>query len=61
MYLLVNGNMRGFFQSSRGLQEGNPLSSLLFFLVMEALGGMLERMRNAIIIQGSRSGPVTNQ
>lgn len=54
MYLLVNGNMCGFFQSSRGLRQGNPLSPLLFFLVMEALGGMLERTRNAIIFQGSR-------
>ena len=33
--VLVNGYLVGFFCSSRGLHQGDPLSLLLFLLVME--------------------------
>uniref|UniRef100_A0A7N2KWC1 K Homology domain-containing protein n=1 Tax=Quercus lobata TaxID=97700 RepID=A0A7N2KWC1_QUELO len=38
--ILINGSPCGFFGSSRGLRQGDPLSPL-FVLVMEALGRML--------------------
>jgi hypothetical protein len=35
--VLVNGTPSGFFSSSRDLRQGDPLSLLLFVIVMEAL------------------------
>jgi hypothetical protein len=50
--ILVNGSPKGFFNSSRGIRQGDPLSLLLFVLVMEALS----RMVNATVEQGLISG-----
>ena len=42
--ILINGSPCGFFESSKGLRQGDPLSPLLFVLVMEALGRMLDKV-----------------
>ena len=40
--ILINGSPIDFFGSSRGLWQGDPLSPLLFDIVMEALSRMLD-------------------
>jgi hypothetical protein len=50
--ILVNGSPEGFYNSSRGIRQGDPLSPLLFVLVMEASS----RMVNATVEQGLISG-----
>ncbi|RVW99876.1 LINE-1 reverse transcriptase-like [Vitis vinifera] len=41
--VMVNGSPMGFFQSSRGLRQGNPLSSYLFVVVMEAFSVLIKK------------------
>ena len=49
---MINGSPCGFFGSSRGLRKADPLSPLLFVLVMEALGRMLDK----VVHEGHLSG-----
>ena len=52
--VLINGSPAGFFPSSRGLRQGDPLSSYLFVIGMEALNCLINRAAEGNYLSGSR-------
>lgn len=40
--VLINGNPKGYFTSSNGLWQRDPISSFLFIIVIQALSGILK-------------------
>jgi hypothetical protein len=55
---LVNGTPTGFFSSSRGLRQGDPLSPSLFVFVMEALSGRISAAVSGELLDGFSVGNV---
>ena len=53
-FVLVNGSPFGFFQSSRGLRQGDPLSPYLFVIVMEVFSCLLRRAISGGYLSGWR-------
>ena len=53
--VLVNGSSADFFGSSRGLRQGDPLSLLLFLVMMEVFSRMVKRMEGAGLISGFKA------
>jgi hypothetical protein len=62
--ILLNDTPTGFFSSSRGLRQGDPLSPFLFVIVMEILSKMIYATVNGGLLSGfsvgSRSGGAIN-
>ena len=56
--ILVNGSPQGFFASSRGIRQGDPLSPLLFVIVMETLSSLMDRVITGGYISGFSVGPM---
>ena len=52
--VLINGTPSGFFNSSRGLSEGDPFSPYLFVIRMEALSRLIFRAVRGGIFQAAR-------
>lgn len=44
MSISVNGSPTEEFQGSRGLRQGDPLSSFLFTIMVEGLAGMVRKV-----------------
>ncbi len=58
--ILVNGSSHGYFTSSRGLRQGDPLSPYLFLFCAEGLHRLLSQAETSGQIQGlslCRNGP----
>ena len=56
--ILVNGSPCGFFQSSRGIRQGDSLSPMLFVIVMEALSRLIDKAIGAGMLFGFFVGGV---
>ena len=54
--ILINGRPSGFFCSSKGLRQGDPLSPYLFLFAMEALSQLLSSARNGGFIFSFKMG-----
>jgi hypothetical protein len=52
VFVLINGTPTDFFKNSRGVRQGDPLSPLLFVVVMEAFS----RMMNAAVVRELLTG-----
>lgn len=55
--ILMNVSPSGFFSTSRGLCQGDPLSSFLFVIIGEALSRMVRTTANASLINGFLPAP----
>ena len=58
--VLVNGSPKSFFGSPHGLRQGDPLSPLLFLLIMEVLSRLLRKTEESNLIRGFHVGEVNS-
>ncbi|RVX05699.1 LINE-1 reverse transcriptase-like [Vitis vinifera] len=52
--VMINGTPMGFFQSSRGLRQGDPLSPYLFVIAMEVFSVFIKRAVEGGFLSGCR-------
>ena len=58
--ILINGTPCGFFESSRGIRQGDPFSLLLFVIVMNAFSKMLDKVVRDGLMSSIKVGPIGN-
>lgn len=58
---MVNGRSSSFFRLSDGLRQGDPLSPLLFIMVLETLSKLLEKVKEVGLLHGVQIGRDNNQ
>ena len=59
-FIVINGKIFDYFQSERGLRQGDPLSPYLFLICTEGLSAMLAKHQHDGLlngIQANRNGP----
>jgi len=59
--ILLNGTPGEFIQHKRGLRQGDPLSPMLFILVMDALNWMVTRAAEAGLLQPLSRRPIQHR
>lgn len=61
--IIINGNRNGFFTSSQGLKQGDPLSPSLFIIGAEVLTRLLNNLMHSdhfLPFSMSNRGPIIN-
>ena len=53
--MLVNGSLANFFGTSRDLRQGDPLSAMLFLVMIEMFSRMVKSMEGARLLSGFRA------
>lgn len=52
IYVLINGYPEGFFETSRGIRQGDPLSLFLYIIMVEAFGRAIKKSYSNNEIKG---------
>ena len=59
--ILINGVSVGFFRSTRGLRQGDPLSPYLFVLGMDILSRLVNKVVEGNFLSGCKIGGVREE
>ena len=58
MSVLINGPVSNVFKTTRGLRQGDPLSTILFNVVAEGLNVLVQRDRELNLVRGIKNSQV---